>query len=725
MSAKAAAWELLILDAAPPVSNLGSLAVGDVDGDGRVELVTGGQGALLWYRPETFERGVIAEGGFGVGLALGDVDGDGRLEVVAGESDPAAIVWFKPGPDLHEPWPRHVMDSLPSASAHDIIFADLDDDGQDEVIANAMSEAPGLFGYKANSDVAAPWRKHAIAVGIFTEGLAAGDLDGDGRTEIVHGPDWFACPADGPFSGPWERRVFAPGFREMCRTALVDITGNGRLDIVIAESEYPDGRLSWFENRLLDSPDGPWLEHPLDRPVNFAHSLAVGHDPECAGAHILLAEMAKGGWDAPYNWDGRLIEYRTEDGGRTWRRDVVYEGAGTHQATRADVDGDGAHEIVGKEWGQAFTIPRVQIWRRRKEASPLDRFRHCLLDRDKPSVATDILAVDVNGDGRPDVVCGAWWYANPSWQRHEIPGISQAVNAFDLDGDGRQELIATEGPGLTSEFCWLRPVDPEGGKWEQHAIGTGSGDWPHGTAMAPLLPNGGLALVAGYHSAGGRSDVPEIFEVPEDPKSHPWPKRVLADVPYGEELVPYDLDGDGQLDLVVGPYWLENLGDGTFTPHLLVDQFEAARVRVADVNGDGRPDVVLGEEVLDFQAQFTPFSRLAWLEQPEDPRCEPWQAHVIDKLRCPHSLDVGDLDGDGELELVCGEHDPFQPYRSRCRLYVYKKADPHGTAWLRYTLDDRFEHHDGSKIVELAPSRMGIISHGWKDTRYVHLWEAH
>jgi hypothetical protein len=95
---------------------------------------------------------------------------------------------------------------------------------------------------------------------------------------------------------------------------------------------------------------------------------------------------------------------------------------------------------------------------------------------------------------------------------------------------------------------------------------------------------------------------------------------------------------------------------------------------------------------------------------------------VIDKVRSPHSLDVADLDGDGEQEIVVGEHDPFTPYRSRSRLLVYKKADPRGLTWRPYVLDHRFEHHDGTKVFEVWPGRLGIISHGWADSRYVHLW---
>src|SRR5262249_51213278 len=157
---------------------------------------------------------------------------------------------------------------------------------------------------------------------------------------------------------------------------------------------------------------------------------------------------------------------------------------------------------------------------------------------------------------------------------------------------------------------------------------------------------------------------------------------------------------------VAGPYWLENLGDGSFCPHQVAHGFMVARIGVADINGDGRPDIVLGEEVLDPQRRATPYSRLAWFENPADPRKDEWAMHLIDMVRCPHSVGVADLDGDGQVEVVCGEHDPLWPYRKQCRLYAYKKADPLGHAWKRYVLDDRFEHHDGTKIFEVAPGRV-------------------
>jgi hypothetical protein len=731
MASQQSPWELTILDALPDhAQDLGSLAVGDIDADGNTELLTGGNGALLWYRPATLEKGTIATGNFGVGLAMMDVDGDGRLEAVVAEES-AEVQWqwlvtyYKPGKQLSDPWQRFVIDAACEGQAHDLVPADVDADGETELIANAAYCAnPGLIIYK-RSPLDGRWHKHVADTGFFAEGVSVGDLDGDGRLEIVHGPYVYSQPADGPYSGHWHRTDFAVSFRQMCRTALLDITGNGTPDIVIAESEYLEGRLSWFENRLAAGKG--WVEHEIERGLVYLHSLHTWRDVETGEACIFAAEMAQGGWYAPRNWNARLLLYSLTSRGRRVRRQLLSQGAGTHQAVMLDFDGDGKPEVIGKAW----QAPQVQIWRQADRESSLLQVHHRLIDRDKPYAATDIFAADVDGDGRLDVVCGGWWYRNPSWERYTIPGIYQAVSAYDVDGDGRSEIIATKArPGeeddyarLSSDFCWLKPVDPLARQWEEYPIGVGNGQWPHGTLMAPLLPGGRAAFIAGYHDPKPGEE-PEIFTIPDDPRSGPWPKQRLADILYGEEYVAHDLTGNGLLDLAAGPYWLENLGDGRFEPRqLLGKDLNVARMRVADVNGDGRPDIIFTEEKLDFETRTAGFGLIAWLEQPPDPRRQPWPMHVIDRVRSPHSLDIADLDGDGEMEIVAAEHDPFWSYRTRSRLLVYKRADRLGRTWTRHVLDDRFEHHDGAKVFEIAPGRWAIMSHGWTDSVYVHLWE--
>jgi hypothetical protein len=719
-------WELTVY--ADKTTASGSLAVGDLDGDGKIEVVTGGSPGLFWVRVGTFEHGTIClrdtvdKNGFHVGVGLCDFNNDGKMEVVAGNNPPTSLWWFQAGEDISKPWQGHLIDDKLTGAPHDVLFADVDGDGEQELVCNAMyCSTPGLFIYKPGADSTKPWKKHQVQDGMHTEGTSVADVDGDGIMEIVLGPHLYRAPSGGAYAGLWKCTELATGFREFCRTAFVDITGNGKPDLVIAESEYPDGRISWLENPGTGK---AWVEHALDRTVNFSHTLWAWRDDRAKVAHVFAAEMAKGGWDAPYNFEARLLHYTTADKGRSWQYEEIYRGAGTHEADAFDIEGD-TFRVAGKPCDHTH----VQIWERPGKPSPLNRFRHRFVDRQKPNTATDILAVDVDGDGRQDIVCGAWWYRNPSWERRTIPGIYQAINALDIDGDGRAEIIATkrrEGekswyPALSSDLYWLKAVDPLKGKWEEHHIGVGDGQWPHGTFVGRILPADGLALVCGYHGPGGR--FPEVFEAPADP-TQPWPKRILAEVAYGEEIVGCDMTGSGTTDLVAGHHWLENMGDGTFTVHTVGEgDLKTARVRVADVNGNGRMDIIVVEEDLSYEKQESYCRVVAWLENPGDPRVTPWPLHVIDRVRCPHSLDVADLDGDGELEVIVGEHDPFKPERSRSRLLVYKKAEPNGRAWKRFVLDDRFEHHDGAKIIELDKGRLGIMSHGWAEGQWVHLWE--
>jgi hypothetical protein len=398
-----------------------------------------------------------------------------------------------------------------------------------------------------------------------------------------------------------------------------------------------------------------------------------------------------------------------------------------------DIDGDGELEVIGKSLGRYWNNPKVQIWDQKATPSVLTCFEHKIIDRDKPTTGVDIFAVDIDGDGLKDIICGNLWYHNPDWGRFQIPGIVQIINAYDIDGDGRDELIALDEPenlssnfyqNLSSNLCWLKAVDPEKGKWEKHIIGKGCGDWPHGTAIAPLLPGGKLAFLAAYHSCNsGAADYPELFIIPDDPTESPWVNKTLAEIIYGEEFCVADLTGNGLLDIVAGPYWLENLGNGEFKPWRYAEEVTPSRLRLMDVNGDGKMDVVMGQEVADWEKGKIGWSGLLWFENPGDPKCIPWKKHTIDTLRCVHSLDVADLDGDVELEIVCGEHDPFWPYRSRCRTLIYKKADGQGKSWKKFDLDKRFENHDGTKVFEIAPGRKAIMSHGWADSIYLHIWE--
>jgi hypothetical protein len=184
---------------------------------------------------------------------------------------------------------------------------------------------PGLFAYKVPRDPTAPWKKQAVQLGIAAEGTATGDLDGDGKHEIVSGPYWYSAPQAGAFSGElWKTHSLTPDYREYCRAVVVDVNGNGRPDVILVEDEYPDGRLAWFENP--QTTEGTWIKHPIEAPLNFCHSLRAWCDAKTKQVQILACEMNQGGWEAPYNWNARLIQYTALDDGKSWRSETLYRG---------------------------------------------------------------------------------------------------------------------------------------------------------------------------------------------------------------------------------------------------------------------------------------------------------------------------------------------------------------------------------------------------------------
>jgi len=300
------------------------------------------------------------------------------------------------------------------------------------------------------------------------------------------------------------------------------------------------------------------------------------------------------------------------------------------------------------------------------------------------------------------------------------------------DINGNSEIIAyKKAVGGDTEYilCRLKPVQPESGKWEIHEISNGLDAVPLTAIMAPLSSGERSALIVTYVKGKGKIKFPDIIAIPSDPSDGPWQRKVFAEIPVTGDIILCDITGNGTQDVIIGSYWFENKSDGGFIPHRYAPEgYEAAGLAVMDVNGDGRPDIILGEDRLDPEKRIAGWSRLSWFENPADPKAGPWEMHVLDWVRCAFSVGVGDLDNNGIDEIYCGEHDPFYPYRNKSRLIGYKMvpfgscADPRSGHWNKYVIDDRFEHYRGARIFGSGENKY-IASQGLSEELHLNIWK--
>ena len=262
---------------------------------------------------------------------------------------------------------------------------------------------------------------------------------------------------------------------------------------------------------------------------------------------------------------------------------------------------------------------------------------------------------DVNNDGVPDIVSGAWWYQGPDFQRrHYIGEVSANGEYFDdfstipmdINGNGLLDFITGGYWGDT--LRWREnPGDPDK-EWPEHVIAecgpvettrAWDVDGDGQLEIVPNTPNGPLVVYKLIVDETGRGTGEfSACKVHEDPQGH--------GLGFG------DITGSGRGDFVMTGGWLEAPEDALGEPWTLHPEFDLGNssvpVLVVDVNGDGRSDLIVG------QAHGY---GLDWYEQRVDAAGRrTWKKHPIDPFNAQyHDMMWADIDGDGACELVTGK----------------------------------------------------------------------
>lgn len=282
-------------------------------------------------------------------------------------------------------------------------------------------------------------------------------------------------------------------------------------------------------------------------------------------------------------------------------------------------------------------------------------FRHWVIDPNPNTgkdCCTDVLILgDLNGDGAQDVIVGAEhaegtslvWYQYPTWEKHAV-GTGEFTTdgqAVDLDRDGDLDIVISNYSPGAEAILWFENSSGTGqGKWIQHTIGKGFG---HDVEVGDMDGDGDIDVVT--------CDKKKVV-LWEQVTPVSFKGQVILERK-GEGVALADIDRDGDLDIVYGGSWLENPGSLSgekWIAHMIVKEWSPdTRVSVADMNGDGRPDVVLTV------SEGT--GAVSWFESPDDPKSRPWVEHPVERemLEGAHSVQVADIDSDGDLDVVTAE----------------------------------------------------------------------
>lgn len=330
------------------------LAVADINQDGKPDLTAG----PFWFEGPDWKQHVLRN----VSLQLNDefmsnngehafdLNGDGWLDVITGSWFGDKIWWYEnPGRDGlidGARWKEHVI-ATGKTETEGLLLGDLDDDGVPELIPDSwVDDRPVIvIRIKPGKAGAEPiFTEARIGDSIHGHGMGTGDVNGDGRIDIVVAQGWYEAPEGDRWAGKWAFHKFEQGLGHTSLPVLVvDVNGDKLNDLVYGEGH--DYGLKWREQVKTDGPEPKWREHRIDDVFSQVHSLTWADLDGDGQMEILTGKRfrAHGDGDPGAHDPLCLMRYEWNPDTGKFDRDVISwnDGISTGMQIRvADLDGD-------------------------------------------------------------------------------------------------------------------------------------------------------------------------------------------------------------------------------------------------------------------------------------------------------------------------------------------------------------------------------------------------
>lgn len=247
-----------------------SPATADINRDGHRDVIAG----AYYYLGPTFEqrREIYASDTYSPGRQFApniiafaeDVTGDGWPDVLATEGQ-QMVLYVNPRGAARR-WQRHVI--AHGVWAEVVVFTDIDGKPGSELVFIGL-DGTVMFATPGSRQPTEPWPVFEVS-GPKTSGshgLGVGDINGDGRVDIVQSNGWWRQPEKGALSEPWRFHAysFEAGERRGeggAHMAVADLNGDGLTDIVASYSGHGFG-LIWFEQKRSATGGITFERHPI------------------------------------------------------------------------------------------------------------------------------------------------------------------------------------------------------------------------------------------------------------------------------------------------------------------------------------------------------------------------------------------------------------------------------------------------------------------------------
>ncbi|MGE3174815.1 MAG: FG-GAP repeat domain-containing protein [Planctomycetota bacterium] len=591
-------------------------------------------------RPASLEIPPISGEGFAV---AGDLDGDGLDELVVTGGNTGVLFVQSPGG-----WTMPLSPFL-SVTGLRPQFGDIDGDGRREVVfvpARPTAPRPLQIHGVTSIGFGPPQSLPVSVVGAPVQGAAVGDLDGDGFADLVVATRIGSVTPPlvllrgGPTSAMTLDMTSMPTLLPFALwPVLLDADGDGDLDVLAGNSG--------FGLRLLENVGGTFVDASASLPpISGGLQIHAGADLDGDGRDDCAVARANGDVDVLWgNGSGLSLA------------SGVVTGAPVTWLEPGDFDADGDLDLLAEVAGGLDVL--WSLGGRQFAREPLVR-----------EAIGFFGAVDVDADGADDALFGTrlqpirtrcLWRARfedvVQFALQQLPNDGGLCAARDVDGDGITDLVTPS---------WIEVVVDRGlggGAFERsrRSLPVASPGQPWRTELVDLDGDGDADLVlrTSDRVSIARNDGAGAFA---------WATQRFVTGTGIDDLRIGDVDGDGDQDVVYaedrGVAILRNLGGLSFAaPVIVVPSVVPARcVELVDVDGDLDYDLI---------TDIVAASGLTHVIATNDGAgtFAPGAACYVNLGSWPTSVRAGDLDGDGDLDLAVAELAPGTGTSGRVRLY--------------------------------------------------------